>query len=50
MLIIKKGFRPSKITVVLIKNGTETKTTLELTADNDWKGEFSKLDKFDSAR
>ena len=45
----KEGFRPSKITVVLIKNGTETKTTLELTADNDWKGEFSKLDKFDSA-
>ena len=44
----KEGLRPSKITVVLTKNGIETKTTLELSAANNWKDKFSKLDKFDS--
>ena len=40
------GIRPDEITVILLANGEETDETLVLTADNNWTGSFTELDKY----
>ena len=40
------GIRPDEITVILLANGQETGETLVLTADTNWTGSFTELDKY----
>ena len=40
------GKRPTEITVKLLAGGNDTGKILVLNADNEWKGSFTKLDKF----
>ena len=40
------GIRPESITVKLLAGGNDTGKTLVLNVDNDWKGNFTNLDKF----
>ena len=40
------GKRPTEITVKLLAGGNDTGKTLVLNSDNEWKGNFTNLDKF----
>ena len=40
------GIRPEEVTVVLVANGHKTLKTLKLSAENNWTGSFTELDKF----
>ena len=40
------GIRPESIKVVLLANGEATGETLKLTAENNWTGSFTELDKY----
>ena len=40
------GIRPENVTVVLVANGHKTLKTLKLSAENNWTGSFTELDKF----
>ena len=44
----KLSERPESITVELLANGQDTEKTIVLTADNDWKGSFVDLPKYEA--
>lgn len=43
----KDGIRPESVTVVLLADGQETAHTVTLRAENNWKGVFSGINKYD---
>jgi len=44
------GIRPESVNAVLVADGEETETSLQLTAENDWETEFTALDKYKAGK